>query len=93
MVAIVNAVGYPRVEGSMSHFTSEEVWFTANLEEESRDRGWVGRFMDETDPSLVRAVSFARNLSPIFSAFDTTSLQLNEVALLACHDACITLVD
>ena len=79
-VAIVNAVGYP--QSSQSHFTSEEIWFTANPEED-RERGWVGTLMDETlppPPSLPRAVSFARNISPIFRAFDATSLQLNEVA-------------
>jgi uncharacterized protein (DUF1501 family) len=41
-VAIVLGVGYPNP--SDSHFTSSDIWHTANLE--ARGQGWLGRYAD-----------------------------------------------
>jgi uncharacterized protein (DUF1501 family) len=41
-VAIVLGVGYPKP--SDSHFTSSDIWHTANLD--ARGQGWLGKYAD-----------------------------------------------
>lgn len=41
-VAIVLGVGYPKPSGS--HFTSSDIWHTANLD--ARGQGWLGKYAD-----------------------------------------------
>ena len=43
-MAIVQGVGYPNP--NRSHFTSMDVWHTANPEEEALRSGWLGRYFD-----------------------------------------------
>lgn len=44
--AIVQGVGYPNP--NRSHFTSMDIWHTADTD--ARGRGWIGRYLDHTCP-------------------------------------------
>lgn len=49
-VAIVNGVGYP--EFNQSHFSAEDIYWTASPEDPNQPTGWLGRGL-ETTPALT----------------------------------------
>jgi uncharacterized protein (DUF1501 family) len=63
-VAVVNGVGYPNQ--SLSHFRSEDIWFSANPTGAFVD-GWFGRYLDSAfTPSDLVAVCVNETLNPLF---------------------------
>jgi uncharacterized protein (DUF1501 family) len=68
-VAVINAVGYP--DQNLSHFSSEDIWFTADPSRNpaaSPGTGWFGTYLDVfTDPSIVKAVSLDRTTTKAFA--------------------------
>jgi len=63
-VAVVTGVGYPNQ--SLSHFRSEDIWFSANPAAPS-STGWFGRYLDSAfTPSDLVSVDVNETLSPIF---------------------------
>src|SRR5207245_1739689 len=64
VVAVVAGVGYPNQ--SLSHFRSEDIWFSANPAAPS-STGWFGRYLDSAyTPSDLVSVDVNETLSPIF---------------------------
>ena len=64
VVAVVTGVGYPNP--SLSHFRSEDIWFSANPAASS-STGWFGRYLDSAyGPSDLVSVDVNETLSPIF---------------------------
>ncbi|MEW6127845.1 MAG: DUF1501 domain-containing protein [Acidobacteriota bacterium] len=66
-VAVITGVGYPNP--NRSHFTSADIWHTANINE-GRGIGWLGRYADVAlinQPGLA-AVSIVDRLPKTFAA-------------------------
>ena len=64
LVAVIAGVGYPNQ--SLSHFRSEDIWFSANPAAPS-STGWFGRYLDSAfTPSDLVSVDVNETLSPIF---------------------------
>src|SRR5437870_2891789 len=62
VVAVVTGVGYPNQ--SLSHFRSEDIWFSANPAPAST--GWFGRYLDSAyGPSDLVSVDDNEPLTPI----------------------------
>lgn len=66
-VAVVLGVGYP--EPNQSHFTSMDIWHTANLDN-GRGNGWLGKYADVAfgDGNGLNAISATFNLPKSLSA-------------------------
>ena len=63
-VAVVNGVGY--ANQSLSHFRSEDIWFSANPTS-AFSTGWFGRYLESAfTPSDIVAVDVNETLNPIF---------------------------
>lgn len=78
LVAVVNGVGYPGQ--SLSHFRSEDIWFSANPTAPFAS-GWFGRYLDGayTASDLV-AVDVNENLNPIFVCQDCNVLTVRRLS-------------
>lgn len=61
-LAIVLGVGYPNP--SLSHFSSMDIWQTANPVD-GTGPGWLGRWLDRTGDDPLRAVSLGATLPPV----------------------------
>ena len=73
-VAVINGVGYPEVDGALSHFRSEAIWFEADPYG-TQPRGWFGAYLDDlADPSNVLAVSFDKTKTPVFATSQAVAL-------------------
>ncbi|MCB1071157.1 MAG: DUF1501 domain-containing protein, partial [Kiritimatiellae bacterium] len=68
MAALVQGVGYPNP--NRSHFRSMEIWHTAVDANRTSNRGWIGRYFDNTckgcDPSV--AISIGKETPQAFAA-------------------------
>ncbi len=65
LAAVLN-VGYPRP--NYSHFTSLDIWHTADLEPKQARTGWLGRWCDAglpADPPAESAVAIGGDASPL----------------------------
>ncbi|QOD59739.1 DUF1501 domain-containing protein [Polaribacter haliotis] len=60
-VSIINNVGYPNP--NLSHFRSTDIWQTASDSNEYLQNGWVGRYLDVTKSSSVKAIEVDESLS------------------------------
>jgi uncharacterized protein (DUF1501 family) len=67
-VAVITGVGYPNP--NLSHFTSADIWHTANVIYEGRGTGWLGRYADLAlvNQSGLSAVSIVDRLPKTFAA-------------------------
>ena len=77
-VAVVNGVGY--ANQSLSHFRSEDIWFSGNPSLGS-STGWFGRYLDAYVPS-TELVTFDANedMLPVFVCNSCNVLALRKVA-------------
>ena len=81
-VAVINGIGYPNQ--SLSHFSSEEKWFSGEVNSDP-PRGWFGSHLDQFplpgDPAnnLVRAASVDRNITPVFDSFQASVIGFREI--------------
>ena len=77
-LAVVNGVGYP--SQSLSHFRSEDIWFSANPTT-GFTSGWFGRYLDSAfTPSDLVAVDVNETLNPIFVSPDTNVLAIRRLS-------------
>lgn len=67
-VAVIAGVGYPNP--NLSHFTSADIWHTANVAYEGRGTGWLGRYADLAlvNQGGLPAVSIVDRLPKTFAA-------------------------
>jgi uncharacterized protein (DUF1501 family) len=56
-LCIVQGVGYPNP--NRSHFESMDIWHTCQRNDDHRQTGWLGRFLDWTRPAAAAADSLA----------------------------------
>jgi uncharacterized protein (DUF1501 family) len=71
-VALINGVGYPDM--SMSHFNSEDIWFSGNPLG-LQGTGWVGRHMDDTAiDGSTRAISFGSSVNPTLASLQSDAI-------------------
>jgi uncharacterized protein (DUF1501 family) len=59
-VAVVQGVGYP--SSSLSHFASMYQWMNAGAGSTTAGTGWIGRWLDESDGNILRAVTVGQTL-------------------------------
>jgi uncharacterized protein (DUF1501 family) len=77
-VAVVNGVGYPNQ--SLSHFRSEDIWFSADPVGPFVD-GWFGRYLDSAfTPSDLVAVDINDTLNPLFVSQDSNVLAVRRLS-------------
>ncbi len=78
LVAVVNGVGYP--SQNLSHFRSEDIWFSANPVTQFVD-GWFGRYLESAfTPADLVAVDMDSTLCPIFIAEQANVLAVRRLA-------------
>ncbi|MBM4243940.1 MAG: DUF1501 domain-containing protein [Deltaproteobacteria bacterium] len=77
-VAVLNGIAYPNQ--NLSHFRSEDIWFSANPTGAFVD-GWFGRYLDSafTSSDLV-TVDFDNTLNPTFLSSDSNVLAVGSLA-------------
>jgi uncharacterized protein (DUF1501 family) len=61
-LAIVRGVGYPKPDHS--HFRSMDIWQSGSPDHPA-DTGWIGRWLDATQPDPLRVVSVGATLPPL----------------------------
>jgi uncharacterized protein (DUF1501 family) len=77
-VAVVNGVGY--ANQSLSHFRSEDIWFSANPTG-AFSTGWFGRYLESAfSPSDIVAVDVNETLNPIFVCQSCNVLAVRRLA-------------
>src|SRR5262249_48548826 len=78
-VAVVTGVGYPNQ--SLSHFRSEDIWFSGDPVTPTFPSGWFGRWLDAnyTASDLV-AVDMDNTLNPLFFAQHSNVLAVTRLS-------------
>jgi len=73
---ILNAVGYP--QPNRSHFRSMDIWQSASASQEYLSTGWLGRYLDQSDPTLgaANAIEVSDHLSLALKGDDLKGLAL-----------------
>lgn len=61
-VAVINGVGYPGF--SQSHFTAEDIYWTASPEDPTGPTGWLGRGLDVLSPVDTLSATAIENRAP-----------------------------
>jgi len=77
-VAVLNGISYPNQ--SLSHFRSEDIWYSANPTG-AFSNGWFGRYLDAaTTPSELITVDLDKTLNPTFFSVDSNVLAVASLA-------------
>lgn len=73
-LAIIQGVGYPNP--NRSHFESMDIWHTCHRERDSRQTGWIGRYLDASaDQQAARdsaAIHFGAEVQPLALSTEKT---------------------